>query len=174
MVADRVGGIIVVADRVGGIIVVADRVGGIIVVADRVGGIIVVADRVGGIIVVADRVGGIIVVADRVGGIIVVADGVVCGLHTYMATPSSIFVSLYGEGLAHDLSVDHSLLSKEPTVEGVSGDTSNITLSDLCPFTNYTVSVFASTAEGPGPAGNVSFTTKPAGKLSNILTVYYH
>ena len=158
------GGIIV-----GGIIVGADGVGGIIV-----GGIIVGADRVGGIIVGADRVGGIIVVADRVEGIIVVADRVVCGLHTYMATPSSIFVSLYGEGLAHDLSVAHSLLSKEPAVEGVSGDTSNIMLSDLCPFTNYTVSVFASTAEGPGPAGNVSFTTKPAGKLSNILTVYYH
>ena len=95
-----------------------------------------------------------------------------------MATPSSIFVSLhpmYGED--HDqVLIILSLLSKEPEVEDVGGDTFNITLSDLCPFTNYTVSVFASTAVGPGPPGNISFTTKPAGELSNgvILTVCHH
>ena len=62
-----------------------------------------------------------------------------------------------------------SLCSEEAELRVVPGDTVDTMIVELCPFTNYTVSVFANTSEGAGPAESTVFTTLEAGEWAYSL-----
>ena len=54
-------------------------------------------------------------------------------------------------------------------VTEVTNETLFLMLSELRPFTDYNVSVFASTAEGAGPEDTLTFTTLQDGEGHTIL-----
>ncbi|XP_077550101.1 protein sidekick-1-like [Haemaphysalis longicornis] len=61
----------------------------------------------------------------------------------------------------------------EPSAVSTEVATNNVTMNDLTPFTEYTVTVSAKNSVGTGPGANVTFTTLPAAPPPpNNLTVY--